>query len=183
MQRACKIRVNPTSEQEQFLRQACSVARFAFNWGLAEWKRQYESGGKPSAYALRKQFNAIRREQFPWSYDVTKCAVDSGFRNLDTAFRNFFRCCKKGGAKKGYPNFKSKKCSRLSFRMGGARIKVDDHWLKLERLDAPINMAETLRLEARLHQSRSRKTPGIGMLLSTLKSRNQSTPIPKNRLG
>ena len=69
LQRARKIRVNPTSEQEHFLRQACGVARFAFNWGLAEWKRQYESGGKPSAYALRKQFNAIRREQFPWSYD------------------------------------------------------------------------------------------------------------------
>ena len=150
LQRARKIRVNPTSEQEHFLRQACGVARFAFNWGLAEWKRQYESGGKPSAYALRKQFNAIRREQFPWSYDVTKCAVDSGFRNLDTAFRNFFRRCKKGGVKKGYPNFKSKKCSRLSFRMGGARIKVDDHWLKLERLDAPINMAETLRLEGKI---------------------------------
>ena len=62
MQRAHKIRLNPTSEQEQYLRQACGVARHAFNWGLAEWKRQYEAGEKPSAYALKKQYNAIRRE-------------------------------------------------------------------------------------------------------------------------
>jgi len=34
---AHKIRLNPTPEQEQYLRQACGVARHAFNWGLAEW--------------------------------------------------------------------------------------------------------------------------------------------------
>lgn len=148
--RAHKIRLNPTSEQGQYLRQACGVARFCFNWGLAEWKRQYEEGGKPSAYALKKQFNGIRREHFPWSYEVSKCAVDTGFRNLDTAFRNFFRRCKNGDAKRGYPNFKSKKRSKLSFRMDGARVKIDNHWLKLERLDTPINIAEALRFEGKI---------------------------------
>lgn len=150
MQRAHKIRLNPTSEQEHYLRRACGVARFAFNWGLAEWKRQYETGAKPSAYALKKQFNAIRREQFPWSLEVSKCAVDTGFRNLDAAFKNFFRRCRNGDVRKGYPNFKSKKRSKQSFRMDGTRVKVDGHWLKLERLDPPINMAEILRFNGRI---------------------------------
>ena len=150
MQRAHKIRLNPTSEQEQYLRQACGVARHAFNWGLAEWKRQYEAGEKPSAYILKKQYNAIRREQFPWSYEVTKCAVDTGFRNLDAAFRNFFRRCKNGDARKGYPNFKSKKRAKQSFRMDGSRVSVDDHWLRLERLDTPINIAEPLRFSGKI---------------------------------
>lgn len=119
MQRAHKVRLNPTPEQEKYLRQACGTARFVFNWGLAEWQRQYESGERPSAYILKKQFNAIRREQFSCSYEVTKCAVDTGFRNLDNAFRNFFRRCKNGDSKKGYPKFKSKKRSKLSFRMDG----------------------------------------------------------------
>lgn len=145
MQRAHKIRLNPTPEQKQWLLQACGVARFAFNWGLAEWQKQYEAGGKPSAYGLKKQFNAIRREQFPWSLEVSKCAVDTGFRNLDIAFRNFFRRCKNGDTRKGYPNFKSKEHSRKSFRMDGTRVKTEDHRVKLEHLDAPINMAETLR--------------------------------------
>ena len=148
--RAHKIRLNPTAEQEQYLRRACGVARFCFNWGLAEWKRQYEEGSKPSAYMLKKQFNAIRHEQFPWSLDVSKCAVDTGFRNLDAAFRNFFRRCKNGDAKKGYPNFKSKKRPKQSFRMDGARMKADGYWLKLERLDMPINMAEKLRFEGKI---------------------------------
>jgi len=150
MQRAHKIRLNPTAEQEQYLRQARGVARVAYNWGLTEWIRQYEAGGNPSAYALKKQFNAIRREQFPWSYNVTKCAIDTGFRNLDAAFRNFFRRCKNGDTKKGYPRFKSKKRSKLSFRMDRSRVKTHGHWIKLERLDTPMNMAETLRFDGKV---------------------------------
>jgi len=126
------------------------VARFVFNWGLAEWKHQYEAGEKPSAYKLKKQLNAIKRQEFPWMYDVTKCVVDTGFRNLDAAFRNFFRRYKNGDAKKGYPNFKSKKRSRSSFRMDGNRVKIDGHWLKLEKLAEPINMTEELRFDGEI---------------------------------
>ena len=150
VRRAHKIKLNPSPEQEQWLRQACGVARFCFNWGLAEWKRQYETGEKPSAYKLKKQFNAIRREQFPWSYKVTKCSVDTGFRNLDVAFCNFFRRCKNGDAKKGYPRFKSKRRSRKSFRVDGSRVRLDRHWLKLEKLDEPLNMAEALRFDGEI---------------------------------
>ncbi|OQB16704.1 MAG: putative transposase [Parcubacteria group bacterium ADurb.Bin192] len=147
MRKAHKIRLNPTLEQEQWLLQASGTARFTYNWGLAEWQRQYEAGEKPSAYVLKKQFNAIRREQFPWSMEISKCAVDTGFRNLDTAFSNFFRRCKNGDTKKGYPRFKSKRHSKKSFRMDGSRVKIDGHWLKLEKLDEPINMAEMLRFD------------------------------------
>ena len=150
MQRSHKIRLNPTLEQARWLRQACGVARFTFNWALAEWKRQYEEGGKPSAYTLKKQFNAIRHKEFPWSLDVSKCAVDTGFRNLDAAFKNFFRRCKSETAKKGYPNFKSRKRSKSSFRMDGTRVKTDGHWLKLEKLNEPINMAEALRFDSEI---------------------------------
>lgn len=37
MIRAHKIRLNPTPEQEIYLHKACGIARFAFNWGLAEY--------------------------------------------------------------------------------------------------------------------------------------------------
>ena len=145
--RAHKIRLNPTPEQEQWLLKACGVARFVYNWGLEEWRRQYEAGGKPSAYTLKKQFNAIRREQFPWTYEVTKNAVDTGFKNLEAAFRNFFRRVKEGSGKVGYPRFKSRKRSKMSFRMDGCRVKAGGHWVKLEKLDEPINMTEPLRFD------------------------------------
>jgi len=150
MKRAHKIRINPTPEQEQHLRQACGIARFCFNWGLAEWQCQHEKGGKPSAYALKNQFNAIKREQFPWVYDVTKFAADTGFRNLDAAFKNFFRRCKNGDKTKGYPNFKSRKYSKQSIYIVGATVKLKRYWLKLPRLDTWINMTEMLRFTGRV---------------------------------
>lgn len=53
-------------EQEEQFRRACGVARFAYNWALAEWQRQFASGEKPSEAALRRKLNAIKAVEFPW---------------------------------------------------------------------------------------------------------------------
>ena len=74
MIKAHKIRLHPTPEQANYFARAAGTARFTFNWAVAEWQRQYEAGGKPSALALRTHFNAIKKAQFPWVYEVTKCA-------------------------------------------------------------------------------------------------------------
>ena len=46
MQVTHKIRLQPNSAQETYFRQAAGTARFAYNWGLAEWQRQYKAGEK-----------------------------------------------------------------------------------------------------------------------------------------
>ncbi|BCJ87052.1 helix-turn-helix domain-containing protein [Effusibacillus dendaii] len=46
MLRSHKIALQPNNKQSTYFAKACGVARFAFNWGLAEWKRQYEAGEK-----------------------------------------------------------------------------------------------------------------------------------------
>ena len=77
---AHKIALDPNNVQATYLKKACGVARFAYNWALAEWRRQYEAWKadntlpKPSEAALRRQLNAIKRERFPWMLEVTKCA-------------------------------------------------------------------------------------------------------------
>jgi len=139
--------LNPSPEQEQYLLQCCGIARLCFNWGLEKWREQYEAGEKPSAYKLKKQFNAIKREEFSFVYDADKCAQDTGFRCLDAAFKNFFRRCKNGDTKKGYPRFKSRKHSKLSYRIDGYRVGLDGHWINLPKLDEPINTAEVLRFD------------------------------------
>jgi putative transposase len=96
MQRAHKIRLNPTPEQEQYFRKASGTARFVYNWGLKEVKLALSENRKPeSALDLKARFNAIKREQFPWVYEVTKCAVEGAFRNLGAALANF-RSSKRG---------------------------------------------------------------------------------------
>jgi len=63
---AHKIRLTPTPEQVVYFRKACGTARFTYNWALAEWQRQRQSGQRPSALALKTQFNAIKRTAYPW---------------------------------------------------------------------------------------------------------------------
>jgi transposase len=90
MQRAHKIRLNPTPEQQAYFRKAAGTARFVYNWGLSEVKRALDDGRTPdSALDLKARFNTIKREQFPWVYAVTKCVVEGAFRNLGAALANF----------------------------------------------------------------------------------------------
>ena len=67
MIKAHKIRLNPTPEQAVYFAKAAGTSRCVWNWALAEWNRHYEAGEKPSALGLKKHFNEIRREQFPWT--------------------------------------------------------------------------------------------------------------------
>jgi putative transposase len=90
MLRAHKIEMSPTAEQALYFARACGVARFAWNWALAEWNRQHEAGGKPTEAALRKQLNGVKRQQFPWMLEVSKFAPAVAIMNLGKAFARFF---------------------------------------------------------------------------------------------
>jgi putative transposase len=148
MIRSHRIRLHPTPEQAHYFAKAAGTRRFVFNWGLAEWKRQYEAGEKPSALALKKQFNAIKGEQFAWVYEVTKCAVEGAFMDLANAFKHFFEG-HKSGHKVGYPKFKAKKRSRDGFYLANDKFDVSGHWLKVPKLGL-VNMAETLRFSGKI---------------------------------
>jgi putative transposase len=79
---AHKIALEPTAAQRWYFARAAGTARFAWNWALAEWRRQYQAGGKPSDVSLRRELNKLKREQFPWMYDVTKAAVQEAVIDL-----------------------------------------------------------------------------------------------------
>ena len=52
MLRAHKIALDPNNVQATHLARACGVARFAYNWALAEWTRQYEAWNEKSSHAF-----------------------------------------------------------------------------------------------------------------------------------
>ncbi len=156
MIKAHKIRLNPTPEQANYFARAAGTARFVWNWALAEWNRQYEAGAKPTALKLKKQFNAIRRDQFPWTWEVTKNASDQPFLDLGKAFTAFFEGLK-NGKKKGRPKFKSKKRSRASFYLANDQFELGDHRMWVPKLGW-VNMAETLRFKGKVTGVRITKT-------------------------
>lgn len=105
------IRLDPTVKQANAMARAAGVSRFTYNWALAEWKRQYEAGKRPSGPALGKQFNQIKREQFPWVMESPRDANSQPFADLGRAFSNFFASLsgKRRGKSVGYPQFRRRR--------------------------------------------------------------------------
>ncbi len=145
---AHRVALDPNNVQATYLARAAGTARFAYNWALAEWKRQYEawqadnSLPKPSQEALRRQLNAVKREQFPWMLEVTKCAPQMAIIQLGQAFQNFFA----GRAR--YPSFRKKgvhdrfTLTNDQFSLDGCRIRIPNlGW---------VRMRETLRLTGKI---------------------------------
>ena len=50
---AHKIALDPNRAQRVYFVRAAGVARFAYNWALAEWQQQYKAGEKPNDVASR----------------------------------------------------------------------------------------------------------------------------------
>jgi putative transposase len=151
MIKAHKIRLQPSPEQAVYFAKAAGTSRFVWNWALAEWNRHYESGENPTALKLKKQFNEIRREQFPWTWGVTKNASDQPFLDLGKAFTAYFE----GRARR--PRFKSKKRSKPSFYLANDQFEVGDHRIWVPKLGW-VNMAENLRFEGKVTGARITKT-------------------------
>jgi putative transposase len=145
---AHRIALDPNNVQATYFARACGVARFAYNWALAEWKRQYEawksdpSLPKPSQQSLRRQLNAIKREQFPWMLEVTKCAPQMAIIQLGQAFQNFFA----GRAR--HPQFRKKgvhdrfTLTNDLFSIDGCRIRIPN--LGWVRMREPLRFAGKL---------------------------------------
>src|SRR5215469_13744618 len=85
------IRLNTTPNDEVYFRQACGVARHAYNWALAHWKAARVEGKRVKLSELKAKYNRIKHHQFPWTSNVTKCAPEQAFADLGQAFANYWR--------------------------------------------------------------------------------------------
>ena len=152
---AHKIALVPNDRQATYFARACRTARFAYNWALGEWQRQYAarqvdpSLPAPSEAALRRHLNSIKEEQFPWMLEVTKNAVQQAIKNLGSAFKHFFD----GNGK--YPRFK-KKGIHDSFRSDPGPQTKESNAVETKpgRVKLPVigwvRMHETLRFSGKV---------------------------------
>lgn len=137
--RGYKTELDLNDEQRTACLKHAGASRFAYNWGLARSKEAYRTTGKrPTAIDLHRELNTLKRSSYPWMYEVSKCAPQEALRDLDTAYKHFFRRVelRKQGQWKGKLGFpKPKKRSKAigSFRLTGA-IKVFSDAVQLPRL-------------------------------------------------
>ena len=159
------IELKPNNKQATYFKKACGVARFAYNWALAEWQKQYQedkayresceqSGltvdgsqlNLPNEGKLRKQLNAIKREQFPFMMEVTKCAPQIAIQHLGDAYKRFFK------GESQHPKFRKKgEKDRFGLSNDQFKIKTKDgkFFIQIPKLGW-VRMKEGLRLQGKI---------------------------------
>ena len=145
---AHKIRLKPNCKQQEKLAQAAGVARFAYNWGLSEWERQNQLSlvdpevTRPDWMSLNRRLNAIKRDEFPWMLEVTKCAPERALMELGRGYRNFF-------AKRARRPRYHKKGVHDSFYLHRNAIKIKGKKIWVPKLGW-IRMYEPLRFNGKI---------------------------------
>ena len=110
MKKSFKIRLLPTEEQEILMWKSIGCSRFAYNWALNRCNELYKQGVKYNMSNIRKEFNQLKKqEEYKLLNEVSNTTMVESIRNLDKAFKTFFK------TKIGYPKFKSKRNSKQSF--------------------------------------------------------------------
>jgi putative transposase len=146
---AHKIALDPTNVQRTYFAKASGVARFAYNWALEQWQRQYQAGEKPTEATLRKQLNYMKAEAFPWMLEVGKVAPQQAIKDLGSAFQRFFR------GEAHYPRFKRKgvhdsfRADNGPSRKGVDAVEVHGTRIRLPRIGW-IRMREALRFRGHI---------------------------------
>ena len=100
-----KTELQPNNKQRTLFAQHAGCARFAYNWALALLKDDYNSGKKeikPTAITLHKILNAKKQSDYPWMYQCSKWSAQNALRNVETAYKRFFK------KTSGFPKFKKK---------------------------------------------------------------------------
>ncbi|HCR74349.1 MAG TPA: transposase [Ruminococcus sp.] len=139
--RAIKIKLFPTREQEKLLWQSAGTARFAYNWAKKFADTYYRLYKKSlNAGKARKHFTKLRnRKKYAWLKEVSSEIPQQAIKDYFEALNKFFKKIA------GYPGFKSRKRSTVSFYHSNAKFTVSDNVIKLEKI-GEIRMKDDNRL-------------------------------------
>lgn len=120
-ERAYRARCYPTKAQARKLAQLIGAKRFVWNWALARRKAAFEAGEKIGFPQLSKALTELRRtEGYEWLAALPREPLTQVLRDLETAYKNFFR----GTAK--FPRFKKKQYpGSVRFTLDQRRALVD----------------------------------------------------------
>jgi putative transposase len=148
---AFRFELSPNAAQRRALAQHIGAARFAYNWGLEMALKAREEGRRlPSAPELHKAWNVWKRENAPWWTEVSKCAPQEAFRDLERALRNWQK--RKGR----FPRFKRKKLTPDNgARLTGA-IRVFSRHIGLPRIGKVKSKEPTDKLLKLLEEGKAK---------------------------
>jgi len=105
MIKAYKYKLLPNDEQKCLFNKHFGSIRFIYNYFLNERKNEYETNKNTlNYYDNAKALTELKKhDDYNWLKEINSQSLQDSLKNLETAYKNFFKY------KKGFPKFKSKK--------------------------------------------------------------------------
>jgi len=118
LQRGYEFRIFPTPGQQEVIDRHIEAFRFTYNYALGVQKYWYEAVKDDpeenckyiSVFDMGSLLRVVQSSgEYPILDDIASHSIANAVVNADRAFKNFFRRCKQGGEKPGFPKFKGKR--------------------------------------------------------------------------
>ena len=128
------LRIYPNKKQKELIAKTFGCTRLIYNKALDLHKSKYENEGITIFYKdTNEMLTSLKKdEDFTFLNEVDSIALQQSLRDLDRAYKNFFK------SKFGYPKFKSKKDNHKSYRTQNVNnnicVTIDNKYIKIPKL-------------------------------------------------
>lgn len=130
MEKAYKYRIYPNKKQKEIITKTFGCCRFVYNKYLAEKTELYKTEKKNITYVKCAKLMSELKNELEWLAEVDSTALQSSLKDLDNAYKKFFK------EHAGYPKFKSKKDNHKSYKSKcvNGNIEYLNNHIKLPKL-------------------------------------------------
>ena len=130
MERAYKFRIYPNKTQQKLIQKTFGCCRFVYNYYLDKRIQVYKDNKTSlNYYDCCKDLTSLKKE-LVWLKEPDKDALQKSLKDLDNAYKKFFK------EHSGFPKFKSKKNHKKSYRTScvNNNIRFQNNHIKLPKL-------------------------------------------------
>lgn len=184
MLKGFKIRIYPTKEQENLIYKHINQCRFIWNYMLNVCNERHQNNEQyPGSYGLIKLIKPLKqKENYKWLFETSGTSQQIVCQDLDKAFQKLFNHTG------GYPKFKSKKTSKLSYPLA-TYLYFNESYVKIQKL-GKIKYKTDFKLPQGIGYTRTTfKNPRISNKLGkwflsfSMECENQTLPLTKSNVG
>ncbi len=130
MIKSLKIRIYPNRKQEELIIKTFGCVRYVYNYYLDKRIKYYENYKKSLSYnECSKDLTSLKRE-LEWLKEPDKFSLQSSLKNLDEAYKRFFK------GLGNFPKFKSKNNKKdfYTTKFTNNNIEMFENYIKLPKL-------------------------------------------------
>lgn len=130
MERAYKFTIYPNKKQKELLAKTFGCCRFVYNHYLDKRMELHKTLNTTLSYNQCCGDLTQLKKELIWLKEVDKFALQNSLKDLDNAYKKFFK------EHSGFPNFKSKKTHKYSYRTNFTHNNIEfcGKYIKLPKL-------------------------------------------------